>query len=206
MLITATADLHGHLPEIPDCDLLLIAGDLCGPSDIAKQAAWLESRFAAWLNEIPAKEVVAIAGNHDWIFEQAPGLVPKLRWHYLQDSEVELCGLRIYGTPWQPRFFDWAFNLDEPELDERFTRIPTGTDVLLTHGPARGSGDMTIDLNSAGSPSLLKHVQRVRPRLHVFGHIHEGYGEYDIGGTLSANVSHVDVSYRPANRPMSWEI
>jgi Icc-related predicted phosphoesterase len=205
-MIAATADLHGFLPEVPPCDLLLIAGDLCGPSAIERQFVWLKSTFAKWLLEVPAVEVVGIAGNHDWIFEKAPDRVPDLRWHYLQDSGIELFGLKIYGTPWQPRFCDWAFNLDEPELDRWFAKIPDDTDILLTHGPALGLGGLCIDDHEAGSPSLLKHLERVQPRLHLCGHIHEGYGEYRVGKTISANVSYVDVNYRPVNRVMTWEI
>ncbi|CAN5172631.1 hypothetical protein BH11PLA2_BH11PLA2_48880 [soil metagenome] len=203
--IVATSDLHRFLPEIEPCDLLLIAGDLCGPSDLPRQQAWLEGPFAQWLSQVPAVEVVGIAGNHDWIFERAANRVPRLHWHYLQDCGIELFGLKIYGSPWQPRFCDWAFNADEPELDRWFRSIPDDTDILLTHGPAFCVGDRCVYGHLAGSPLLLEHIQRVRPKLHVFGQIHKGYGSYRIGETVSANVSHVDLDDRPVNPPMMWE-
>lgn len=213
MRIAAVSDLHGHLPDIPECDLLLLAGDLCGHSHPQLQATWLEFKLGPWLKRIPATEIVAIAGNHDWVFEKAPDKVPPgLRWHYLQDSAIELLGLRIHGSPWTPWFLDWAFNAPandagEAFLDERFGLISAETDILLTHGPAYGFGDFVLyDQEHAGSKALLRHIERVQPRLHVFGHIHEGYGQYQIGNTISANVSYVDRGNRPKRAVMTWDL
>src|SRR4051794_16941429 len=150
--ILAVSDLHGHLPAIPECDILLIAGDICPYSQVSLQAGWLQDAFNHWLEGIPAREVVAVAGNHDWVFARAPHLVPRLRWHYLEDRGVELFGLRIYGTPWQPRFHNWAFNLDEPELEFKFNGIPAGTDIVVSHSAPFGFGDL------ASGPSGSQHV------------------------------------------------
>ncbi len=101
MKIVAISDLHGYLPEIPPCDLLLIAGDLCPTYDHHPdwQSRWLANHFGAWLERVPAKHIVGIAGNHDFVFEQTPHLVPRdLRWTYLQDSGTEIAGLKLYGT------------------------------------------------------------------------------------------------------------
>ena len=207
--VVAMSDLHGHLPLAPPCDLLLIGGDLCPPGPTAVQAEWLGGAFRDWLERIPAREVVAVAGNHDWIFERAPQLVPDLRWRYLQDRGVELFGLKIYGTPWQPRFFDWAFNLDEPDLEIKFNQIPEGTDVVVCHGPPLGFGDLAPRPwggEHVGSPSLRKRLLAVRPRLCVFGHIHEGRGVYDQDGMVFANASLVDHRYDMIYTPMVFEI
>jgi Icc-related predicted phosphoesterase len=207
--VAAMSDLHGYLPATPPCDLLLIAGDLAPFLGIEAQAGWLGGTFKEWLDQVPAREVVAVAGNHDWIFERAPHLVPNLRWRYLQDSGVELFGLKIYGTPWQPRFFDWAFNLDEPELEAKFNRIPDGTDIVVAHGPPFGFGDLAMRLSGGvhvGSPSLRNRLLAVKPRLCVFGHIHEGRGVYHEDGVEFANVSVVDQQYERAHAPMVFEI
>ncbi|HVS34935.1 MAG TPA: metallophosphoesterase [Gemmataceae bacterium] len=207
--VTAMSDLHGNLPLVSPCDLLLIAGDLTPGLGIEAQADWLDGKFRNWLERVPAREVVAVAGNHDWIFERAPQLVPRLRWHYLQDGGVELFGLKIYGTPWQPRFFDWAFNLDEPELAIKFNQIPEGTDIVVCHGPPLGFGDLAPRLGGGehvGSPSLLNRVLAVRPQLCVFGHIHEGRGVYQHDGVTFANVSVVDHRYDNVYTPMVFQI
>src|SRR6186997_2995362 len=116
MLVSAVADLHGNLPEVPPCDLLLIAGDICPVRDhgLRAQRQFLDGPFRQWLDAAPARHVVGVAGNHDFVFEQEPERVPTdLRWTYLQDESTtiaDLAGLKVYGTPWQPVFFDWAFN------------------------------------------------------------------------------------------------
>ena len=109
--IACIADLHEHLVEIPACDLLLIAGDVSFAfnGDLRAKQAFLSGPFADWLERVPAEEVVLVAGNHDQSIEQW-GVPPGLRCHYLQDDLIELFGLKIWGTPWQPWFHDWAFN------------------------------------------------------------------------------------------------
>ncbi|MGL4555322.1 MAG: metallophosphoesterase family protein, partial [Gemmataceae bacterium] len=143
MHVRAVSDLHGTLPDIPACDLLLIGGDLCpvADHDPGYQAAWLDTAFRAWLERVPARHVVGVCGNHDFVFERRPHAVPRdLRWTYLQDSGCVVEGLRVWGTPWQTWFFDWAFNLYEADLQHKWALIPDGTDVLVLHGPPRGYG------------------------------------------------------------------
>jgi hypothetical protein len=164
---------------------------------------------------------VCIAGNHDvslhdeyylgrgkWRKFQPRGpLDPSecraaLRRHsvYLEDEEHAAMGLRIYGSPWTIEFFDWAFNLPENRIEKVWERIPAGIDVLVTHGPPYGRCDFTNKGQHAGCRHLLNHVQgRVRPLLHVFGHIHEGYGASWDGQTLFVNASSLDNRYGPVN-------
>jgi hypothetical protein len=216
-VVVAASDLHGHLPDVPGCDLLLLAGDLCPVTDhsSATQAQFLVGPFKDWLESVPAKHVVGIAGNHDFVFERDPDLVPRgLRWTYLQDSGAVVGGFNVYGTPWQPWFYDWAFNLrTEDEMAAKWAKIPTGTDILVCHGPPRGYGDQTIRGDHTGSTTLLERIREVRPRLVVFGHIHEGRGRWTLPGerpderdVVLANVSLVDVRYRLAHEPMTFEL
>jgi hypothetical protein len=109
--IVCISDLHEHPVDVPACDLLLIAGDVsfAFKGDLASKHAYLAGDFKRWLDRVPAAEVVLVAGNHDQSIE-AWGVPDGLRCHYLQDSGIELFGLRIWGTPWQPWFHDWAFN------------------------------------------------------------------------------------------------
>jgi Icc-related predicted phosphoesterase len=211
MRIVAVSDLHGTLPEVPACDLLLIGGDITPVEnhDRAFQAAWLGREFRHWLEEVPARQVVGVAGNHDFVFQEHPDWVPRdLRWVYLQDSSLEWEGWKIYGTPWQPWFFDWAFNLYEPDLVAVWERIPAGTDILVLHGPPHGYGDAVPRrggrVEHTGSPSLLRRIEVVKPRLAVYGHIHEGRGAWQHGPTTLANVTILDEGYCHVYPP--WEV
>jgi Icc-related predicted phosphoesterase len=196
------ADQHGFLPAIPECDLLLIGGDICpfdGPHDAEAQRAWLDSTFRAWLDAIPAEHIIGIAGNHDFVFE-ADRHPTDLPWHYLQDETLEVDGCVIHGTPWQPEFFDWAFNLaTEEAMAEKWALIPDTTDILLVHGPPAGLGDRTSRGERVGSTSLRDRITEIRPRLVVSGHIHEDYGVRELGDTVVVNASLVDELYELAH-------
>jgi predicted phosphodiesterase len=204
MRIAAISDLHGVLPALPACDLLLIAGDVCPIHDHRPeaQAVWLGGDFRHWLCQVPARQVIGIAGNHDFVYEQMPFLVPRdLPWTYLEDSGVVWEGLKIYGSPWQPWFMDWAFNAGPDELAAKWRLIPDDTDILLVHGPPHDYGDLTRHGNATGCPHLLERIQEIQPRLVVFGHIHEGRGEWQLGRTKLANVTILDEDYRHVYPP-----
>lgn len=213
-LIRAIADLHGHLPPIDACDVLVLAGDLCPPwvePDV--QRAWLSGPFAQWLNAAPVEQgVVAVAGNHDECLRDACQ-VPKLPWSYLQDAAAELAGLNFRAAPWTPPLAGWWVELPERELEAKWPLIPSGTDVLVTHTPARLLGDAVPapsftgkGVRNVGSASLRWALQRVEPQLHLCGHVHEGHGIFRLGPTVSANVTVVDSSERPRYQPMAFNV
>ena len=202
MRVAILADLHGSLPEVPPCDLLLLAGDLCPAVDhgVARQAAWLDGPFRAWLDAAPTAAIVGIAGNHDFVFERAPQLVPAdLPWTYLQDEATQVGDRTIWGSPWTPWFHDWAFNAPkdggEVFLAERYGTVPDGADILLIHGPPRGYGDRTTAGIDAGSTALLDAIDRLAPTLCAFGHIHEARGTWERRGTQLVNAAAVDALY-----------
>jgi predicted phosphohydrolase len=199
VLLSDTHNLHAAL-AVPEGDLLIHAGDLSMMGSLEDVEA-----FDAWLAGLPHPHKIVIAGNHDFCFERAPGEAEArlTRAVYLRDSGLTLGGLRFWGSPWQPWFFDWAFNLQRgPEIRAKWDLIPADTDVLITHGPPAGHGDLTTRGDHAGCADLLDAIRRVRPRLHVFGHIHEGYGQTSEGETLCVNASNCDVDYQPVNPPI----
>jgi Icc-related predicted phosphoesterase len=208
--ICCVSDLHGYLPEVPECDLLLIGGDIVPTTmhDPSLSKVWMETSFKKWLKELAKRmKIVGVSGNHDFIFQNRPKLVPKMDWTYLQDSGTEFKGLKIWGSPWQPYFYDWAFNLYESDLCEKWALIPQNTDILLLHGPPYGYGDFSEYGNvHTGSPGLLARIEEIKPKLVVAGHIHSGYGRYNIGDTIFINASYVDEKYKPANQPIVIEI
>ncbi len=200
MRIVAISDTHAKhraIPEVPDGDVLVHAGDLTSVGEIEHVFD-----FNAWLGELPHPHKIVIAGNHDFPFERAPASVEPLLTNcvYLRDSAVVVEGMTFYGSPWQPAFMDWAFNLERgEELRRKWSLIPEGTDVLVTHGPPAGHGDETVRGDAAGCEDLMDAVLRVRPRLHVFGHIHEGAGVTEQAGIRFANASSVTERYEPTN-------
>ncbi|MCU0865399.1 MAG: metallophosphatase domain-containing protein [Planctomycetes bacterium] len=197
--LSDTHDLHDQL-QVPDGDLLLHAGDATMRGSEAQIRA-----FDRWLAGLPHRHKVVIAGNHDWAFERTPAAARS--WlraaTYLEDSEVTIDGLRIWGSPWQPWFYDWAFNLERgPAIAAKWDLIPAGIDVLITHGPPAGILDRTDQGDAVGCTDLLAAVRRVRPRLHVFGHIHEAYGTFEQDGVRFVNASNCSVRYRPVQPPI----
>lgn len=221
--VVATSDLHGTLPEIEDCDLLVIAGDVCPdfPGKAAKylaedrgvneQLAWLDTTFRRWLTGLTDRgiRVVAIAGNHDFVFERLPGAVEALYlpWKYLRDEEVTIHGLHIYGTPWVPGLPRWAFHGSENALRARADSIPSGLDILISHGPPFGILDFVAPQFGSlhvGDIALRDALEGdLDPKVVVCGHVHEQYG-VDVGlpATTVLNVSHNDESYNPINAPV----
>lgn len=197
--LSDTHDLHDRL-QVPDGDLLLHAGDATMKGSLAQLEA-----FDRWLARQPHRHKVVIAGNHDWGWQETPARARSLLRSavYLEDAETTIDGLRIWGSPWQPWFYDWAFNLPRgPAIAAKWALIPAGIDVLVTHGPPLGILDRTSRGEDVGCADLLAAVQRVRPRLHVFGHIHEGYGTVVRDGTRFVNASNCSERYNPVQPPI----
>lgn len=205
VIISDTHGLHEGL-SIPPGDILVHAGDCTREGALEEVEA-----FNAYLGTLPHPEKIVIAGNHDFLFEQRPEAARELMTNctYLMDEAVEVRGIKFYGSPWQPWFFDWAFNLPRGEaLAAKWARIPADTGVLITHGPPAGVGDRTARGEGVGCADLDEAVRRVRPRLHVFGHIHEAYGRWTRGGTTFINASTCNLAYEPVNPPwiFEWEV
>lgn len=203
MRLVIVSDTHNQLSkfDIPDGDVLLHCGDFCGRGDMNEL-----QRFHADLLSLPHKHKVVIAGNHDWPFEIANDAARAVLEGvtYLQDDGIVIEGVKIYGSPWQPAFMNWAFNLPRAgrELAQKWALIPDDTDILMTHGPPYGILDRTRTGRQVGCELLRKRVETIKPRLHCFGHIHEAYGEEQLNETLFVNASSVNLSYQPWNKPV----
>lgn len=126
----------------------------------------------------------------------------------MQDQLIELYGLKIYGTPWQPEYGQWAFNVQRgQQLLDKWNAIPSDIDILVSHSPPLGHGDLCRSGARAGCVDLLSTVQqRVKPKYHIFGHIHEGYGVTSDGKIIFINASTCNVQYSPNNPPIVFDI
>jgi Icc-related predicted phosphoesterase len=200
--IVAISDTHNHHRqiEVPDGDILIHAGDLTDMGDLSDVGD-----FNDWLGTLPHKHKLVIAGNHDFCFENNPESAEKLLTNctYLFDRSVNIWGTTFYGSPWQPWFYNWAFNLQRgPEIRSKWDLIPDNVDVLITHGPPVGYLDETARGEQVGCEELREAISRVRPSHHIFGHIHEGYGRLKNGHTEYINASSCTLEYEPVNAPV----
>ena len=203
--VCCIGDFHGRIPPpVPPCDLLLVAGDI-GPDDPEEAGRWLADELAPWLEAQPAREVVAVAGNHD-LLAAADGarFGAAAPWRYLDNSAEDVAGVRVAGSAWSLPFGSWPFMADEDVLAEIWRRIPDDTQIVLVHGPPYGCCDGTARGVRGGSRSLLRRLTDLPDlRLVCCGHIHEGYGRTELWtGALVVNASLVDVSVRLANAPV----
>jgi Icc-related predicted phosphoesterase len=201
VFISDTHNQHDQL-RLPDGDFLIHAGDFSGRGRPEEVAA-----FMRWFSQQPHRHKICIAGNHDFMAERDPkafrALIPD---HvvYLEDSGVTLEGLRFWGSPITPWFFDWAFNRHRgAEIRPHWALIPKDTDILITHGPPYRILDVLAhDGRPVGCLDLLETVTTIKPKVHVFGHIHEAYGQLEQDGTAYLNASVLDENYVLKNRPI----
>ena len=199
MRIVFVSDTHGMHREVsvPDGDVFVHCGDF------TKNARDTLADFRHWLHELPHAQKVVVAGNHDVAFEKSPEVaIPRLgeAVTYLEDSGVEIDGVSFWGSPWQPAYNDWAFNLQRgAALARKWNLIPDETDVLITHGPPMTVLDEVPALGHLGCADLWKRVRELSPRVHAFGHIHEGSGTDIRDGIHFVNASICDGLYRPVN-------
>jgi predicted phosphohydrolase len=195
--IVAVADTHGFHERlsVPEGDIFIHAGDLTQRGTLAQLAA-----VAQWMNALPHRHKIVVAGNHDFAFQNEPQEARALfkNLTYLEDSAVNVLGLSLYGTPWQPWFYDWAYNLHRgAAIAEKWALIPFGLDILITHGPPAGFGDLTRRGERVGCQDLTLALEAKVPRFHLFGHIHEDPGSWQLGGTNVRNITSAECKLAP---------
>lgn len=204
MKLVLISDTHGahKTVQVPEGDVLIHAGDLSKRGEEGEVKEFLD-----WFSKQPHTYKVFVAGNHDWLFERRSAeyiksLIPE-NIIYLNDSGVEINGVYIWGSPIQPTFYNWAFNRDRGEdIKRHWDLIPEHTDVLITHGPPYGILDKTFRGEHVGCQDLMNAIHEIQPKLHVFGHIHEGYGIQQSKQTNFVNASILDQKYRCVNQPI----
>lgn len=214
MKITCISDTHNKHNQIPTKylaggDCLIHSGDVSG-----RGSRYEVEEFLKWFNGLPYTHKILISGNHDFFFEEAskeevdetmykyPNII------YLNDSGVEIEGFKIWGSPVQPWFYNWAFNRKGTDICKHWDLIPLDTNILITHGPAKGYLDMTLNGDVTGCPYLLDKISELKNlKLFVHGHIHEAYGRVDFpDGGIFLNASVLDARYVMKNIPHEIEL
>ena len=223
MRITLISDTHTKHDELswdpsdlPGGDLLIHAGDIMNSGYSASNI----TDFCKWFDGLEQYDhKVFIAGNHDRMFENVPEQAMEIvnsykNITYLQDDWAKVGDddfmAKIYGTPWQPEFYNWAFNLPKggPGLMSKWEAIPEDTDILITHGPPQEHLDMSgppYNEPNLGCALLREKVDEQPPKIHVFGHIHGGYGYKFHNGTHFFNASILNERYEYVNKPVTFD-
>jgi Icc-related predicted phosphoesterase len=204
----AISDTHcRHLNlKLPKGDVLLHAGDISYKGERGEVID-----FLGWFSKQNYTYKIFIAGNHDFFFEKAKwadieAIIPK-DVIYLNDSGISINNISVWGSPVTPWFFNWAFNRYRgAAIRKHWNMIPDETDVLITHGPAFGLHDIVVNGTNTGCKDLLQRIMEVKPKVHVCGHIHEGYGSIKKGETRFINASVLNESYELVNKPIVFEI
>ena len=219
MKLICISDTHGKHEQTglqfgdPHGDVVVCAGDI---SSVGGEEEVRE--FCEWFADLPIEHKVLVAGNHDFYFARfhiiAMGMCDALGITYLEDSGATIDGVKFWGSPWTPWFNDWAFNAQRgKEIKQHWDLIPDDTDVLVTHGPPYGCLDrpnapwLPSHGASLGCEELAKAVLRVKPKLHVFGHIHSGRESPSIESeTIFVNASICTERYQATNNPTEVKI
>lgn len=226
MKVCVTSDLHGYLPEIEQCELLLICGDIVSLkhqrySKSCKQ--WYTKVFQPWIDSLPCNKVLFIPGNHEVGMEGHEGEYKKLFGSHnkatvLFHESYEYLGsdgktYKIFGTPYCKIFGNWAFMKSNSDLKEKFSEIPEGLDILFTHDVAYGYADQSLqDIGWGteehfGTVELRDAILEKKPKYHFSGHIHTAnHNLIMIGDTKHYNVSYVDETYTTTFKPLYIEI
>jgi Icc-related predicted phosphoesterase len=208
MKIVAISDTHGKHQNLvlPKADMLIHAGDV---SSRGKETEVIE--FLKWFSETDFTYKIFIAGNHDFYFERFGDeminqLIPA-NVIYLNDNGIEIEGIKIWGSPISPWFYDWAFNRHRGnDIKKHWDKIPQNVDILITHGPVFGILDKTVRNENVGCKDLLEKIETLNPKFHICGHIHEAYGQVKYRETEFINVSVLDENYILKNKPIVLEI
>jgi len=203
--------------QLPGGDVLIHSGDIMN-SGYSKYEV---EDFCKWFEKQNYDKRIFIAGNHDRLFEDEPEetmeIINEYDVNYLQDNEL-LIGeewetqVKIWGSPWQPEFYNWAFNLPRggQDLMRVWNQIPKDTGILITHGPPQGHLDISgppYNNGDLGCSLLRVKVDEIKPKIHVFGHIHGSYGYKFHNGTHFFNASVLNEKYGQTNKPITinWD-
>ena len=222
--VVACSDLHGVVPlhkaidsaRRAEAKIVVVAGDVQTAYYGMDPKYCFEHEIVEPMGEAKADgiDVVLVPGNHDFYLRDC--IMDRRKFpenlHVLCDSEVELRGLRFYGTPWVPTINGvWCYERNDEDLKERFGLVPEGVDVLVSHTPPLGKGVEEFDVvlrepyhrqRHLGSASLRDAIAEKKPKCVICGHIHSGdHTPTRVGETVVVNASLLGEDYGPTYDP-----
>lgn len=213
MRVCAISDLHGFLPEIEPCDLLLICGDIMPLSIQSKMPAsekWLDEVFIPWIDNQLIDQAILIAGNHDYYMERcdkkASLILNTKKLTYLRNESTTYVSnygesITIFGTPYCKIFGNWAFMRDPDTLKEKYSAIPENVDILISHDAPYGVSDILLQSDMytgehIGNKQLAEAILEKFPKLVIHGHLHSTSRNFEnLGDSKVINCSIVDEHY-----------
>lgn len=195
--LSDTHDKHREIENIPNGDVLVFAGDMTKTGRVMEVVD-----FANWLERLPHKYKIVVAGNHDFCFdgnmkEDAVSELEDRGIIYLEDDYITVQDRLFYGSPRSSTFDDYVFRAENYKWD-----IDEDVDVLITHGPPKNCMDYSKGYGNVGCEKLEEAKEKLDLDAHIFGHIHEVNGRVD----SNFNVSILDEDYKVSNAPMVIEL
>jgi Icc-related predicted phosphoesterase len=185
--LSDTHMLHRRL-DVPAGDILVHSGDFVDGGSLDEY-----TDVFSWLDSMPHKHKLLVAGNHDSLFQLFAKMIRKRlpkSITYLEDSGATIDGLKFWGSPWTLGYPWMAFTYRAIEGGEtRWTSVPDDINVLVTHGPPHGILDRDYEGQRIGDALLYKRVKTIRPKLHLFGHVHDQNGVIERLGTTFVNAA-----------------
>ena len=210
MKILHISDTHGYHGTFPDSrfegiDVVVHSGDCSNYRDPYRNEPEVRN-FIEWYKNIPVKHKIYVAGNHDTSIERrmvTPGDFAAAGIIYLENEATIINGIKFWGSPITPTFFDWAFMKARDKTHKVWAQIPDDTDVLIVHGPPKGVRDLSFnregELEMCGCSSLMKRCYALKDTLKLvcFGHIHnmdgvdtnQGVSHYSRTKTVFSNAA-----------------
>lgn len=223
MDVCVMSDLHGYLPEIKPCELVLLAGDLVDlycQSSKSKLFKWYVFSFKEWANKLPCDKVIFIAGNHEVGLQGSENILKshfKDKVIFLHNENIRYLSrdgveYNIFGTPYCRIFGNWAYNESNSNLMELYSKADKDTNIILSHDAPYGVSDICLDPTfkqheHLGNEPLRDIIEVIKPQYCFHGHLHSSNHKCEmLNETKVYNCSILNENYNPVYKPLYIKI
>lgn len=198
-LISDTHSYHRMINLPTDIDCIVHCGDSTNYRELYKNEIEFED-FLDWYSNLDIKYKILNAGNHDSHLTKKynKDKVKEAGIIYLEHEYYEIEGLKLFSSPYTPLFGDWSFMIDRSKLSRYWEVLEEGIDLLVSHGPPKGILDIAEkrdgNIEFCGDSALWKAVNKVKPKYHVFGHIHDNHNIINNGIRIVNDTTFINCS------------